>query len=203
MSGDRRSVAPRLRTRRRLAVRFALAAIAAAVALTATPGVAAATTGTVTPVLDCISESSGGTYSAVLGYSNTTGRTVSIPLGSNNVIWPSKFNGRQPTTFKPGVQHGVFTVTFSINDLWYSAPSWTLNGQTLGGRYYYDVDAQACPPSTQMPGEGNDTGAAIGLLAAGVVGVLLIRRVVRRANTSPAAVGSAVGAARRAERGNA
>src|SRR4051794_8113205 len=192
MSGDRGSPRRARRPGRRAAVRAALAAVAAALTVTATPGAASATTyGTVTPLLDCIGDGGHGTYIAVLGYSNTTGRTMSIPLGWNNVISPAKFDGKQPTTFKAGTYHGAFTVSFTVRDLGDPAPSWRLYGHTLGGSYYTPVTA--CPPGTTMPAEGNDTGAAVALLAAGIVGVLVVRRFVRRAARAGVSVGVGVG----------
>ena len=84
----------------------------------------------------------------------------------------------QPTTFKPGTYHGVFALTISAYDIW-SSPGWTLDGDRLDA--YDAYGASACPPGTQMPSVGNGTGVAIGLLAAGVVGAILVRRHVRRA----------------------
>jgi hypothetical protein len=135
----------------------------------------------VLPLLDCVSANSNGTYVAVLGYSNPTGRTATIPYGSRNVITPSKFDRLQPTTFNPGVHHGVFTVTFTYQDIYGPVPGWTLDGTTLGDD---DTRVTLCPAGTVMPATGNGTGGAIALAVAGVVGVLLIRRSVRRAGTA-------------------
>jgi hypothetical protein len=162
----------------------AVAAALVALSLFAAPGPASAA-GTVTPLLDCVIMNNNGTYTAVLGYSNTTGRTQTVAYGYNNVVSPSKYDRVQPTTYKSGTYHGVFKLTLSVYDAYYGNPYWRLNGDTLD---YTDVTSNACPPATQMPSVGNGTGAAIGLGVAGVIGVFLIRRYVRRAQAGPLAV---------------
>jgi hypothetical protein len=162
--------------RRWVAARLAAVATLVAVSLLAVPGTASAS-GTVSPLLDCVVQNSNGTYTVVLGYSNSTGRSQTIPYGWSNVIAPSTYDRLQPTTFKAGTYHGVFTVTLTASDLW-SDPHWRLNGDTID---YADVTSNPCPPHTQMPAGGNGTGVAIGLLAAGAVGLFLVRRSVRRA----------------------
>jgi len=162
--------------RRWVAARLAAVAALVAVTLLAAPGTASAY-GTVTPLLDCVVQNNNGTYTAVLGYSNSTGRTQSIPVGSYNMLTPSWVDQVQPTTFTPGTHHGVFTVTLTWIDLLFR-PSWRLGGDAVD---YSDVTSAACPSSTQMPSEGNGAGPAIGLVAAGVAGAFLVRRHVRRA----------------------
>jgi hypothetical protein len=154
---------------------------AAVVPLVGAPGLASATTshsyGSVAPLLDCVARNDHGTITAVLGYSNTTGRTQTIPIGVSNSISPSKYNGQQPTTFRTGTQHGVFSVRLTAAEAW-SNPSWTVNGRSVNG--WTGLWAKPCPPDTTMPSSGNGTGAAIALGAAGVIGVLFIRRFLRR-----------------------
>ena len=179
MTGSR-STAPR---RRRLAVRGAFAALAAALALVATPGTASAA-GTVTPLLDCYVQNSDGSFTALLGYSNTTGRTQTIARGTNNVLTPSRYDGVQPTSFKSGTFHGVFTVKLAAADVPYA--NWTLNGANLSTAV---STTTSCPPGTTLPATGNGTGIAIALVAAAAAGVLVVRRAVRRAgSTTPAPV---------------
>ena len=172
MSGGR----ARPSRRRRIATRAAVAAALVALSLFGAPGPASAA-GTVTPLLDCVAKNGDGSYTAVLGYANTTGRSQTIAYGRNNLITPSRYDRVQPTTFASGTYHGVFTVTIAAADVW-SDPAWRLDGDTVN---YLDVTSAPCPPSTQMPSVGNGTGTAIGLLAAGAVGAVLIRRYVRRA----------------------
>jgi hypothetical protein len=164
-------------SRRWIIARLAAVAALATVSLVGVPGTASAS-GTVTPLLDCVIANSNGTYSAVLGYSNTTGRTQAFPYGTNNVISPSKYDRAQPTSYYNGTYHGVFKVTMTVTDVYYADPYWRLNGITID---YADVTSNSCPPATQMPAEGNGTGTAAGLLAAGVIGAVLVRRYVRRA----------------------
>jgi hypothetical protein len=159
-----------------IAARLAAVGTLTALSLIGMPGTASAT-GTVNPLLDCVVPNSNGTLTAVLGYSNTTGRTQTFPYGWNNVIQPAKYDRLQPTTYYSGTFHGVFTVTLTVEDIW-GNPNWRLNGDTID---YTDVTANRCPPATQMPSGGNGTGTAAGLLAAGVVGAVLVRRSARRA----------------------
>ena len=159
---------------RRVAASSVLAGLLAALSLLlgAAPAQAA---GAVTPLADCYVQNSNGTYTAVLGYSNTTGRSVTIPVGTSNTLSPTTYNGRQPTTFKSGTYHGVFNVTFTQADAAYA--NWTLNGTSLSAT----TAVATCPPGTTLPGTGNGTGAAFALLAAGLVGAVLVRRARRRA----------------------
>jgi|tagenome__1003787_1003787.scaffolds.fasta_scaffold20278173_2 hypothetical protein len=173
-----------LRLRRRLA----LAAAALSLTLITTPGTAsAATASTVTPILDCYTQNSDGSWTVILGYTNTYSVTTKIPLGSNNIASPSKFQGLQPTAFKTGANHAVFTVRVTQADL-YANANWYLDGHTLN--YLSAAYASGiCSPGTQLPGEGNGTGIAIGLVVAAGIGVLVVRRVIRRAGTQPVAPG--------------
>ena len=178
-TGTRMTYRARPQRRRWILARLAAVAALVAVSLLAAPGAAsAATYGTVSPLLDCVTQNSNGSFTAVMGYGNSTGRSQTIAYGYNNVITPSKYDRVQPTTFKSGTYHGVFTITVAASDVW-SSPGWTLNGDRLDAYDAYGV--VACPPGTQMPSVGNGTGAAIGLLAAGVFGAALVRRYTRRA----------------------
>jgi hypothetical protein len=164
--------------RRWIAARLAAVGALVAVALLAAPGAASAgTNGTVSPLLDCVTQNSNGSYTAVMGYSNTARNTEHIAYGYNNVISPSTYDRRQPTSFKSGTHHGVFTVTLTASDIW-SNPTWTLDGHRLD--YTAAYNATSCPPGTQMPSVGNGAGAAIGLLVAGLVGAFVVRRYRRR-----------------------
>ena len=124
------------------------------------------------PVLNCIQAGSNGAYTAVLGYRNTSRSTFTI-TGGYNVISPSSYNGKQPTTFKPGTYNGVFTLAVSSGTVY-----WTLGTTKLT---ISRTAAAACPPSTQMPADGNGTGAVVALAVAAVLGALVVRRARRRA----------------------
>jgi hypothetical protein len=132
----------------------------------------------ITPIVECVAVNSSGGYTAVLGYSNPSSTSVTIPHGASNKLTPNKYDGDQPTTFLPGRQRGVFSVTVDHSNV-----KWRLQSLTLD----LDEGVTPCPPSTQMPEQGNGTGIAVGLLAGAVVGVFMIRRSQRRLGADAAA----------------
>ena len=158
---------------RGLLVRAVLVAVVAVGALVAAPGAASAR-GTVVPLLDCVLTNGDGSWTAVFGYENTSSSPVRIPTGARNKVTPVTHGTPQPTTFQPGTHRGAFTVTVPRG----AGPMWHLDGTNLTARL---GTAPACPPSTQMPAEGNGTGTAIALVAAGLVGAVCVHRARRRA----------------------
>ncbi len=94
--------------------------------------------GPVVPIFEGWYRNPDGTFELSFGYFNVnTEETLEIPLGPDNVIEPTEFDGRQPTRFEPvpdsDRRHwGAFTVTvpadFGDRDV-----VWTLHvrGQTL------------------------------------------------------------------------
>ena len=114
-----------------------------------------------------------------MGYTSTYSSTVTIARGSDNYISPSRYDGAQPTTFKPGTKHGVFAYTVTAFDA--GSPTrrgtWTVSRRPAGGA----TVSASCPLPTQLPAQGNDTGAGIALLVAGAIGVLVVVRLRRRA----------------------
>ena len=89
-----------------------------------------------------------------------------------------------PSNFEPGTKHAVIKVNVTAAEV-NSGASWFLNGHQLN----YMAAAQAsgvCSPGTSLPAEGNGTGMAIGLLAAGAVGAAGIYRVRKRTTATPA-----------------
>ena len=70
--------------------RAALVAVVVLVGLVASPGLASAGTNGVTPFLDCLRQNPNGSYTAVLGYTNTSRTAVTIPPGALNKISPAK-----------------------------------------------------------------------------------------------------------------
>ena len=167
------------RSRARLS-RAALVAVIALIGLVAAPGTAsAAATYTVKPVLDCYKENSDGSWTVVVGYANSSRKTVTIPRGADNQAYPSKFASLPPTSFKAGTVKGAFTAKVTQADL-YSGARWVLDGYTLDYRAAA-YSSQVCPSSTELPEEGNGTGPAIGLAVAGAVGAVLVHRANRRA----------------------
>jgi len=158
------------RARARLA-RAALVAVVALLALVVAPGTASAV-GEVIPVLNCTKPAAGGGFTAVVGYDNPTGQDVTIPYGKQNRIVSGQYDGLQPTVFRAGRHDGAFSVTITN-----TSATWTL-GRTL--LLMKPSEAPACPSSTELPEEGNGTGPAIALVAAGLVGAVLVRRTKRR-----------------------
>ena len=154
-------------------LRAALVAVVAVVALVAAPG-AASTRDTVVPLLDCVVTNEDGSWTAVFGYRNTTSSPVSIPTGPRNKVTPATVGSPQPTVFQPGTHRGAFTVTVPRG----ASPMWHLDGTNLAARL---GSSTACPPSTELPEEGNGTGPAIALVVAGLVGAVAVQRARRRA----------------------
>jgi hypothetical protein len=162
-------------TVRRARVRSTRAVLVAGVAvvgLTAVPGTASAA-GEVVPVLNCTRPAAGGGFTAVVGYDNPAGQDVTVPYGKQNRIVPGQYDGTQPTVFEAGEHDGAFTITVTT-----SSATWTL-GRTL--LLIKPSEAPACPASTELPEEGNGTGPAIALAAAGLVGAVAVQRARRRA----------------------
>ncbi|MGY1702252.1 hypothetical protein [Geodermatophilus sp. SYSU D00766] len=170
MTSPTRSTPPRRGRSRALRI-AAAAAVGAVVALT--PGTAGAAPNRsappdVVPVVDCVVRNGDGSWTAVFGYDNRTGATVDIPVGPANQVTPTGYGAPQPTRFAPGLRRGVFSVTVTRG----GGPVWHLGSTNLAAR---KTDT-ACPPSTQMPADGNGTGAAIGVAVAAGVGAVLLRR---------------------------
>jgi hypothetical protein len=154
--------------------RLLLVVLAGVLVMLAAPP-AGASTGDydVVPVLNCVRDNPDGTYTAVLGYVNSTGRAVSIPIGSDNQITPVSKDKGQPTSFSSGELKGVFAITAPDK----SQFVWHLDATNLKIR---SSATPACSASTQLSADGNGTGVVVGLLAAAGVGLLVVRRVVRR-----------------------
>src|SRR4051812_114932 len=173
MSGDRPARDARRRPRAgRGPLRLALVLLLAVAGPIAPAGAAAAADSTPVPLLNCVIPQSSGGFTAVLGYSNSSGTTVRMPLGAKNKFTPTRYDGNQPTTFLPGVHQGVFSVRVT-----HPSAKWMLGSTKL---FLDDAAAPRCPPSTEMPEEGNGTGPAVALLAGGALGVVLLRRLRRR-----------------------
>jgi hypothetical protein len=162
-----------VRRARAALTRAALVAIIAVVGLLAVPGTASAQ-GTVVPLLDCVVVHRDGSWAAVFGYRNTSSSRVDIPKGAQNKVTPVTYGTPQPTTFEPGTRHGVFTVAVPRG----AGPMWHLDGTNLAARL---GTATTCPPSTELPAEGNGTGPVIALVGAGLVGAVVVQRARRRA----------------------
>jgi MYXO-CTERM domain-containing protein len=134
----------------------------------AAPGTNRSAPPDVVPLLDCTITHPDGSWTAVFGYDNRTGARVEIPVGPANQVTPSGYGRPQPTTFQPGVRRAVFSVTVTSG----GGPMWHLGRTNLAARKGTTV----CPPSTQMPADGNGTGIVVALVLAGAVGAVVLRR---------------------------
>ncbi|MGY1813020.1 hypothetical protein [Blastococcus sp. SYSU D00820] len=169
------------RTRSRIGAglaRIGAIGVIAALALVFTPGTASATA-TVAPIVDCYRQNTNGTFTVVLGYSNTTGSRKTYAYGPANQVYPTRLQGQQPKQFEAGTFHGAWTVTLTYDEIFNQNARWILNGTTLQYAWYVQY-ATVCPPTTQMPAEGNGAGTAIGLSAAGLAGAVVLVRFRRR-----------------------
>ncbi|WP_369131745.1 hypothetical protein [Modestobacter sp. I12A-02662] len=171
MDGPRRSSRQR-RGRARLA-RAALVVVLAVVGLLAAPGTASAgdDDDLVIPLLTCVTHAEDGRYTAVFGYNNRTSRVVTVSRGDDNNVDPS---GPVPEVFQPGVHHGVFSVSTTVD----RRVEWELYDSEVRA---YGSSQPSCGPEVQMPADGNGTGAVVALAAAGVVGAIAVQRARRRA----------------------
>jgi serine protease AprX len=86
---------------------------------------AAAPTGAVYPIAECVVDQHNGTYTAYFGYQNDNALPVTLLLGANNHFSPDRRYRGQPTTFMPGRGQRAFSVDFSGSNL-----VWTVNGLT-------------------------------------------------------------------------
>jgi RHS repeat-associated protein/uncharacterized repeat protein (TIGR01451 family) len=81
------------------------------------------TNAAVKPVLECVVNNGGGSYTARFGYSNLNTVVVTIPVGANNKFTPTPIDRGQATVFQPGRQRFVFDVPFNGSNL-----VWSLKG---------------------------------------------------------------------------
>jgi uncharacterized repeat protein (TIGR01451 family) len=70
----------------------------------------------VEPVLECIRNNGGGSYSAYFGYENKNSVAITIPVGSDNRFNPDPGNRGQPSVFGPGRQKFVFKVNMTLKN---------------------------------------------------------------------------------------
>jgi uncharacterized repeat protein (TIGR01451 family) len=80
---------------------------------------------TLLPKINCAYIDGNGDIVAKLGYVNNTAGTITQAIGANNMVSPSPSNRGQGTSFAPGVNNNLFSMTNS------GAASWTLNGFTV------------------------------------------------------------------------
>ena len=102
-----------------------------------------------------------GTYTIAFGYLNLNRDVaVQIPVGEDNRIDVAEFDGMQPTTFLPGRQRGVFSVTLPADrkdeDVWWSLRNHEADGEAMRvpGRtsaMAYELDWKLRPQGSLHP----------------------------------------------------
>jgi hypothetical protein len=142
-----------------------LVGLVALVALLVGPGVAQAA-GTVTPTVSCYQPNSDGSVSVLLGYRNSSTVTQTVPLGPDNVIYPTRYNGQQPTSFAPGDHPGVFALTVPGSEIYSS--NWWLDGSGVTS----GTSVSQCPAGTSLPADGNGLGMTMVMLGAAAVAAI-------------------------------
>jgi hypothetical protein len=78
-----------------------------------------------TPTFSCVWHDTGGNWTAVFGYQNTSAYQITVPVGSQNFMSPGLGDDGQMTVYPNGTQANAFTVPFSPPHL-----TWTLVGKT-------------------------------------------------------------------------
>jgi hypothetical protein len=71
---------------------------------------------TLVPLLECVENNGDGTYTAYFGYLNTTGSTITLAVGPQNMFVGGDKDRGQPTVFFPGEHLSEFTVVFDALD---------------------------------------------------------------------------------------
>ncbi len=99
------------------------------------------------PVLEGWIRNDDGSRTFVYGFINRNAEDVNIPLGENNYIEPSKYNGMQPTHFDSGRGSQVFTVTVPPEeadiDVWWHLTTGDNDPAKVPGRatsHAYEID---------------------------------------------------------------
>ncbi|GCE28073.1 hypothetical protein KDA_35570 [Dictyobacter alpinus] len=78
---------------------------------------------TVKPILECVQPNGSGGYMARFGYINTGSSGVSIPVGPDNMIFPTQYSSSLPTYFAPGQNDDAMEVFVSGNGV----AAWMIN----------------------------------------------------------------------------
>ena len=108
----------------------------------------AITNAAVIPILECVLNNGGGSYTARFGYENDNTVTETIAVGDSNKFSPTPTNRGQTTTFQVGRQHYVFNVNFNGSNL-----VWTLKGPDNTARTATaSSSSTACPVPVANPG---------------------------------------------------
>ena len=130
------------------------------------------------PTFACVFDNGNGSYTAALGYLNSSSSTLELQVGSNlNSFYCKKgdpTNWGQPATYPPGTSVTAFTVTWTQQ--WQYTIQWALGGKTL------TFSSASTPVCTTHPVPIVGSVAAIGgaVLVGAVIFVWANRRAVGR-----------------------
>lgn len=182
--------APSSRQRRRRFRTAALLAAVATVVLPVLPGTASAAPPRVVPQVDCFYAHDDGSVTLVLGYRSTYPTTQTIPRGRKNFATPATYNSSLPTTFEPGTHNGVAALRVSAGHL-NRGNAWQLDGTELN--YRSATSGTSLCTQAQLPAFANGAALTGGLVLAGIVGFLVVRRI-RRATPRATSPGRTAGA---------
>ncbi|GCE02974.1 CARDB domain-containing protein [Dictyobacter aurantiacus] len=123
-------------------------------------------TASIHPIVECVSNNGGGSYTAYFGYQNTGTAVLEIPYGPHNRFSPrtsDPLDRSQPTFFQPGrtpaFPHAAFSVDFDGNPL-----VWQLNGHTATA----SSSSQSCPQA-QLIGSIQSQPASVNLTSEGTL----------------------------------
>ncbi len=83
---------------------------------------------TVVPLLTCVQKINSTTYRGTFGFDNTTGGSVTIPVGADNYFTPGAQNRGQATVFPTGTTTAAFSITFTANHNNNDLAVWFLRG---------------------------------------------------------------------------
>ncbi len=142
----------------------------------------------VRPTFSCVWDNGGGSYTAVLGYSNPSKYTLKLPPGT----WVNSFYGLfgdpldrgQPSTFPPGSYPTAFTVTWT--QAWPYTTLWA-----LGSHHMIAFSSGSKPACATQP---VPIVASVGTLGAAALTMMVIfgianRRAVARQRAATAGSG--------------
>lgn len=110
----------------------------------------AASIPSVRPILECVVDRGGGQYTAYFGYLNRSTKSVSIPVGPNNRLYPKPLDRGQPTVFQPGRSPAYPNTAFGVNfnGGWLT---WLLNYRVAVATKYSLRCPKTPPPSDTTP----------------------------------------------------
>jgi len=88
----------------------------------------------ITPILECVTSSGRHSLTAFFGYDNPNSGNAQVPVGGNNYFSPDPQDRGQPTTFQPGRQRFVFSVSFTNGTLTWNLTQLTASASSKSPR---------------------------------------------------------------------